>query len=85
MNECIRGRRSIFINFSGTKEKLKQISPNFKNADNLNDLTNPMGSGVYVLDNGQSFDIAIYGGCPNYVGGECRLNDDCISISSWLL
>ncbi len=79
--ECIKGRKSIFINFSGTKEELEEIFPKFKKADNLNDLTNPKGSGVYVLDNGQSFDIAIYGGCPNYVQGECRLKDGCISIS----
>lgn len=80
--DCIGGRRSIFLTFSGNLDEVKKIFPNFKTVDNFNELTNPTGSGVYVLANGQSFDIAIYGGCPNYVRGECRLKNGCISISS---
>jgi hypothetical protein len=80
--ECVKGCKSIFINFSGAVEELRVIFPKYKTVNSINELSNPTGGGVYVFANGQSFDIAIYGGCPNYVQGECRLKDGCISISS---
>jgi len=77
--ECVGGRNSVFLNFSGTVDELLEYYPNLIHLNTFNEITNVTSAGVYVLKEKDYLQVRIFGGCPNFLQGKCSLGEKCIS------
>lgn len=78
--ECVAGFKSLYVEYEGSIDTLKSIYPDLKIVRAQKELDSPQGTGVFIFEDNGSYSVRIFGGCPNYVNGECKLKDECITF-----
>ncbi len=77
--DCVGGRMSVYLDHSGSIDKIKILFPKAVVVNTFNQLSNVSDKGVYLLNDDGRLVVRIYGGCPNFLQGKCSLGEKCIS------